>query len=410
MKAYQLDPADTLFFRDARPMQAGAGSGGHGANWPLPNVLHEGLRANLLAAAGVPRASEPIEIRVGSRHKRIGSHAFQSLRTIGPWPVLEDEKLFLPRPLDIVPVTTSAKDGTRVTALVPATADGEANWPEGITWLRALNNPSLPTKAELPEWVSLDWLRDYLATPGPWRAPSTDADDRLYDAESRIGIEIEREKGSVKEGQLYASEHLRLRPGVSLWFRAGLGETEIEERRRGLTVDKLLGAYITLGGESRIARLRAASLDNIADGLPAPSGKYIKWVLASPAVFTGGWRPGWIDPDTGRVMLRAERPARQSGETRRRWRARIEQSSQMNAKLVAVCCGKPLHFSGWDQDARKPKPTMLAVPSGSVYYFETDNETAARALVNALHGRVRSDFFGEKGLGLGFCGCWPEKR
>jgi hypothetical protein len=47
MQAYELEPVDTLFFRDARPMQAGAGSGGHGGRWPVSSILHEALRANL---------------------------------------------------------------------------------------------------------------------------------------------------------------------------------------------------------------------------------------------------------------------------------------------------------------------------------------------------------------------------
>jgi len=53
-----------------------------------------------------------------------------------------------------------------------------------------------------------------------------------------------------------------------------------------------------------------------------------------------------------------------------------------------------------------PKPTLLAVPAGSVYFFEASTNDDAAALVRALHGRTKSDFLGEKGLGLGFCGAW----
>ncbi|WP_281289096.1 type III-B CRISPR module-associated Cmr3 family protein, partial [Methylacidimicrobium tartarophylax] len=72
-------------------------------------------------------------------------------------------------------------------------------------------------------------------------------------------------------------------------------------------------------------------------------------------------------------------------------------------------------IGGWDLLYRKDsetarsggaKATLLSVPAGSVYYFEADTEEDARKLATALHGRCRSDFLGEKGLGLGCCGPW----
>jgi CRISPR-associated protein Cmr3 len=49
------------------------------------------------------------------------------------------------------------------------------------------------------------------------------------------------------------------------------------------------------------------------------------------------------------------------------------------------------------------------VPAGSVFYFEgtgpnPDRETAR--LAGVLQARCRSDFYGEKGFGLGVCGTW----
>ena len=61
---------------------------------------------------------------------------------------------------------------------------------------------------------------------------------------------------------------------------------------------------------------------------------------------------------------------------------------------------------GWDSE---PKPTYLAVPSGSVYYFRAGNQEEAGKLCEVLRGRCRSDFFGEKGLGLGVCGTWSHQ-
>jgi hypothetical protein len=48
------------------------------------------------------------------------------------------------------------------------------------------------------------------------------------------------------------------------------------------------------------------------------------------------------------------------------------------------------------------KPTMLAVPEGSVYYFLCQNGETAAELARKLHWQPRSDFYGEKGCGYGF--------
>ena len=78
----------------------------------------------------------------------------------------------------------------------------------------------------------------------------------------------------------------------------------------------------------------------------------------------------------------------------------------IRARLVAACIAKPVHFSGWDQGEQGPKPTMAAVPAGAVYYFHAESPEEGRLLIEALHGRTRSDFLGEKGMGLGYCGSW----
>ncbi|MGB9603805.1 MAG: type III-B CRISPR module-associated Cmr3 family protein, partial [Limisphaerales bacterium] len=85
---------------------------------------------------------------------------------------------------------------------------------------------------------------------------------------------------------------------------------------------------------------------------------------------------------------------------------------------------KPVVVTGWtvgDEDTGEKAGAMsahLAVPAGSVYYFEADSEQDAANLANALnwHDRPdakdfgktiknrRSTLLGEKGFGLGVCG------
>jgi hypothetical protein len=45
MNTILLQPSDVLFFRDGRPMNASLA--GHGAAWPLPNVINAAFHAAL---------------------------------------------------------------------------------------------------------------------------------------------------------------------------------------------------------------------------------------------------------------------------------------------------------------------------------------------------------------------------
>lgn len=395
---FQLEPFDTLFFRDARPMEGSAA--GRGARWPLPTVLHEALRSALLRAHGSELGPKRL-----SGHRRNGvrrsivTRDFESLRLLGPLP-MRGSVPYLPTPADLVP----DGEGGR-TLLAPLDGNpGRTNFP--ASWLRPVAATARPGKETLPNWLTLDdftkalrgELRDLALQEPP-----------LWTSERRIGIEIDPERRSVVEGKFYLAEHLRLIGDVTLWIEAGLAEQSPEwDQLRALA-----GSALLLGGESRSCRI-APSTSHVKPEPPKPTTR-IKWVLASPALFLGGWRPNWIDQSTGTVLLKAGETTRRPGEDRLTWRTRIRELPDIDAKLVAVCSDKPIAFSGWDLSLPAaegksgmggPKPTRLAVPAGSVYYFEAGSPEAGAALVRALHGRTQSDLMGEKGLGWGFCGSW----
>jgi CRISPR type III-B/RAMP module-associated protein Cmr3 len=403
MNTFELHPLDTLFFRDARPMTAGAGSGGHGAYWPLPTVAHEALRAGLLRLAGELRSGKE---RSGHNRAQIVTEAFRSLHTHGPFP-LRDGILYLPCPADLVEV----RDGDHAEwALMSPTAqrEGESNLP---AILRPVSAKGRPGKGTPPEWIRLADFAATLAGRPPAR-PKDEKEEELFHVEHRIGIGIEPESGSAKDGALYSAEHLRLAQGVSLWLAAKLSDVKATENR-GKQLTDLIGASLQLGGEGRVVRVSESVVK--LEIVSPKNVKRIKWVLATHAVFTGGWKPGWV-ADDGRVMIAGEESGRRSGESRGDWRARLKSQKPIGAKLVAVRCEKPVHFSGWDpflkdRDGRVTggaKPTLMAVPAGSVYYFEADSEAEGNKLIAALHNRTRSDFLGEKGMGLGFCGTWES--
>ncbi len=410
MNAYQLTPVDTLFFRDAPPMQAGAGSGGHGARWPLPTMLHEALRARLLRESGASledakRITHSKSGRDGERRVReVVSDKFRSLRTLGPFPCRAGE-IYLPMPHDLVPGPKKMLHYLRPSA----SAAGKSNWP--MSGLRPLLSPCAPSKEKLPEWVPLSWYRRYLSGENPLPLPKK---VEWMHTESRIGIALNDETGTAEESKLYASEHLRLDDDVTLWFQASLSERDADNTPFGL--DPCLDEVMTLGGEGRMARLGESGIAGLNLPPPSGAGRQVKWTLLTHAVFLHGWRPDWIG-ENGRVLLPKGPAGRKPGEPRKDWRMRVRDLPSIGASLVAAAVSKPVCFSGWDQSGFKdeagnlkpgPKPTMLAVPAGSAYYFDADSEADAAALVEALHLRTRSDCFGEKGMGLGACGRWTS--
>jgi hypothetical protein len=195
-------------------------------------------------------------------------------------------------------------------------------------------------------------------------------------------------------------------------------------KEQGLTARSLHGAVLQLGGEQRFGQVQLAEAQ-----LELPSGDVkghrIKWFLLTPAIFMHGWLPGWIGAQ-GQVNLR-ELPPRTDARRERR-RARREEgwhydetrdnAPPIHARLVAASIGKPQAVGGWEllgetgeaeNGAGRAKSTFLAVPAGSVFYFEgtgANPEQEAATLARVLNSRCRSDFYGEKGFGLGVCGTW----
>lgn len=406
MQTYDFIPNDTIFCRDQRPLQAGF-SFGRGANWPLPTVLHSAIRTALLADSqnGLPdrRMTRDGSLRLGRPHGKCVTTDYQWLNLIGPFPVDEKGITYFPIPRDLIPITiqnehTSEKRAIRL-SLIPNT-HGFNNLPKPLRYLAV--SDAEPSKDTLADWVSLDFYKDYLGNNHKLNEPKR---VHLWESEYRIGVAIDDETLTTVEGQFYAGEHLRVRDGVKLRF-------EISEDPHKRELVDLEGLLLQLGGERRFGTVWKSEHPLT---LPSAivSGRFVKWILLTPAIFINGWLPGWIDKDSGAVKLRVVDKSKRADRRRPRREAgwRYDESNDpappIKATLVGAVIGKPQVVGGWDY---QPKPTMLAVPSGSIYYFEAESDADAQRLASVLQGRCRSDFFGEKGLGLGVCGSWESQR
>jgi len=159
--------------------------------------------------------------------------------------------------------------------------------------------------------------------------------EEVLSIESKIGIGLNKSTKNVQDGKLY---RVGLNRYKGLEIIVDFEGVEIEEK-----------GLLKLGGEGK-----GAFYEKI-DDLELPKIEKIdsnifKIVLLTPAIFKNGWYQDFLDENY-------------EGEV-----------GGIKLKLVAAAVGKPEYYGGWDIQNNEPKPMYKAVPAGSVYYFELENE------------------------------------
>lgn len=393
MHSFSLDPRDVLFFRDARPM--GGADAGSGARLPRPDQLHSALLSAFLARWPQRQDWEGAKhtFRLRTKENREQTHdrnedstcRFGGLRVVGPFVADAKGEVFFPTPLDL---------GMR---LVPLTGGTNLPAPLSMGFL-----PVTREKRNLPVLIPTSLYAEYLAG----NAPATKDLVLPFAAERTVQTAIDVATGTAKDGQFFQAEYLRLAPGARLVFSA---ECVVHPKGGGGDVDVFARpdapGVVQMGGQGGLAALAPTGF--ALPSAPDEPTRFVRWTLLSPALFHAGWRPGWVKADTGDVLLK-NLPPRRPDESRQDWKARQNRAAPFAARLVAARIGKPVAFSGWDAIQMGPKPTQLAVPAGSCYVFACDTPVEAAALAAALSAPCpHSDFFGEKGFGLGACSFLP---
>ncbi|MGO8676461.1 MAG: type III-B CRISPR module-associated Cmr3 family protein [Limisphaerales bacterium] len=459
MNTIILQPTDILFFRDGRPITGSLA--GHGAAWPLPNVINAAFHAALHRSGF---AKDAHSHRRGGRgvyaDEAQRDRKFGSLVTAGPFPVQGGQTWFFPRPQDL-------QDATLRAAQLPTDSfdSVQSNLPDPLEY--AVANRLPPSKEPgARTWLSKAAYERYLVGSDPALKDGEAADDADFaDTEHTIGIGIDRER-QVQDGEsFYSAQYLRLRDAWQLGVFAAANDKQFSHERHGSDLVKALlngGRHqIIVGGQQRICSAQRLAVPI----LPLPIGKrddfnkrdgksLVKWILLSPAVWPsieadathninahpGGWLPNWVfldwDPEqrqtrdnqnNGRVLLRHRTGAIRRDYSGAKTRRVADTDQPIAARLVAALVPKPLVVTGWalpdeagETEAERKggaQSTHLAVPAGAVYYFEVGSPEEACKLAAALnwHGTQpnpttiknrRSTLLGEKGFGLGICGTW----
>lgn len=366
-RVLEIQALAPLLWRDGRPFVATEGSetAARSLPLPLPSTLAGFVRTQVGKGQGLsfddPQALQNL-------------HGLQVCAPL----LVRGGQFVLPAPRDAV---VYKKDGAlEVMRLKPVEADegSGCNNPQGVRPLLVSEDIKPETGYNL--WTAGDltrWLLGQEVKPEKISGLPND---------TRVHVGIDPASGKASEGVLYsvtykALESLEEGQYHSWSIRARVRLPEGQE-------PEPLGY---LGGESRPVRVTAypnAKLSEYWFDCPAEikgayarlgRGAMVRMVLATPALFEGGWRPGWLDK-FGQMNLPAGVGA-------------------VRLKLVAAAVGRREPVSGWSLRERKPRPVRWMVPAGSVYFFEVEEGDPSRLLESWLrpvsdHEQDRKDGFG----------------
>lgn len=388
-------PHDPLIVRDGRPFgveKFGFGNKARSLDWPYPSVLAGGLRT-LLGKMLAPEKERPFDnVNLLSRLKAIS--------VAGPLPMVGRE-LFLPAPHDVV-AYEQGQVRKSMTLRPRSLHEGEGcDLPHPGLWPVEVTKDIKPAK--MPAFWSRTCIISWLAQDDPADFEMTESLG-AFPKEERVHVQINPETHTSAEGLLFSTQGLAI---------TAFDIPENKERRRNKQIGVRLAVLVAsddpqvqsmiselkalhpLGGERRLAEFESQEDGSswqcptvVSQALEGASA--VRMVLAAPAIFSGGWLPGWLDSKT----LEGTPP-----------------NCNTRLRLRGACVERWRPISGWSLEKGQfgPKPLRRLVPVGSVYFFEVLSGSP-KELAN-LWLKPVSDNEQDRtdGFGLSLWGVWERK-
>lgn len=357
-----VEPTDIFLFRNGKPFNAGENDTAQSIFPPTPLTLQGALRGAAIVNSGMSwdeyaNASPDSLVvqQVGTR----GVNNVGSFRLAGPFvgkllSVEDEEKKptdvqskkverYVPLPLDIVwnekDVNKGCQDHNEVNLRIMQPV-AEQVFLSDIQFkpLDAQSGEEYPTS----RWISEAALSRYLDGEQLTTNDTVKA-DALFKSDYRFGIGMDYTLGTTDRdaGKLYNAQFIRMESETGLLMNVD-SSFVVKNDGVGLPEKGVMG----LGGERHTANFEVVEVSEDVqknypiEGMSLP--KRFKIVFLTPAYFKKGWQPeNWSTFFDGQVTC-------------------------INARI-----GHPQLIGGWDSAKRHPRTMHRFVPSGSVYYFES---------------------------------------
>lgn len=405
--ALSVTPRDPLIARDGRPFSLGLRM--RGLDWIHPSVFAGSLRTLVgHAAGGFPPAASDEYADLTKRLRNIG--------VTGPLlriTTTERDELAFPAPLDAV--CQFPRDGSpTIHPLRPWDDEDPAASCDFLPDHRLFPvtfsdevNPEFKTEPAPPFWsnsVMSDWLThgdgQQLVPAGRKEWPS--GFYRAASRDTRFHARIDPDSGAAENGQLFMTTSLDLTRLQAADRTVPWNETPTASVAARISTpdfeDTLqsVATWSPLGGERRIAHWKSTeaadddALWTMSSDLKKvlQTAKYIRLILATPAIFASGWQPGWLTSPSPNMP-----PAGKIGE--------------VGLTLIGAAVGRWKAISGWSyQPPIGAKPVRRMVPAGSVYFFRVDSGDPAALAQHWLESVCDDAQDRRDGFGLALWGAW----
>lgn len=414
----KIRPLEPVMLRDGRPFEANPGAKAHSMSEVPPGVVAGTLRTLL----GKKLAEEHGHTTAFGEKEKL---EVAKLAVRGPLLHYKEQPYFpVPRDLHF----RQAGNRLEVDRIVPRKpgegegflGTGRSGWHGDRLWPAA--GASGKGAAAAPQYLSAEWMIDWLGTHAlteDWMKPLDNwyADEtrlpenvqggltyvkeaasepflRAFPRDVRTHVAIDKASHTAMEGILFDTEALVFPEDAYLLAEADLSESNI-------AWPKGLSAIHSFGGKRRLAHFSETEAgevwscpDSILQALDGAC--YIRMVLATPAYFTKGWLPGWLDSDL-----------------RGKPEAMGEEDIVLELKWACVPRWQPI--SGWSYGKREEKAIRRMVPAVSVYFFKVERGNprllAEKLWLQSVSDRNRRTAMLDRndGFGLALWGVWDEK-
>lgn len=351
----RITALDTLFFRDAKPFNMSEDSWATGIFPPPPSVFYGVLRSAYLSQKGYSKANI-----AASAHLKI-HQIFIGLQ--------EEIRLWTPYDL-VISNKGNRTEKKHLLQIVPYKSI--SNFPKNLTYylIPPENEAGFRLKIDGIGGEALmieDSIEDYLNN----KPPIYESIRQFITAEPKVGIGRNNITRVAAESALYrvGMQRLKNEMGKTLNFVVEFSGFDLEEK-----------GVLKMGGEGKAVSYQEEKDLNLDFEKVDISAGFFKIYLATPAIFTKGWLPDWIDEQT-----------------------MIGTYGDLKIKLLTVALGKSLSIGGFDIDKRQPKTMYKAVPQGSVYYFQL-LEGTSEDVFRAFHQQSISDKKAKEGFGCSLVG------